>query len=54
MKNMMDINLDLFRWFINFLIKTSDSAVTRADKSAIESKIFDKVAISRGISQANY
>ena len=38
---MIDINLDLLQWFtIFFKKKSSGGAVTRANKSAIKSKMF--------------
>ena len=35
---MLDINVGLLQWFVNFLNKTSSSAVTRANKFDFKSE----------------
>ena len=37
-RNMLDINVGLLQWFVDFLNKTSSSAVTRANKFAFKSE----------------
>ena len=42
-QNTMDINADLFKWFINYFIKkTSGGSATLANKSGIKMKLFQK------------
>ena len=44
----MDINVDLLQWFIHFLKKKSSAtAATRADKSAVESEIISNQHLTK-------
>ena len=46
-QNIMNINVNLIRWFINFLIKNSNgSAVTQVDKSVIKTEFMTKLQLA--------
>ena len=46
-QNIMNINVNLIRWFINFLIKNSNgSAVTQVDKSVIKIEFMTKLQLA--------